>query len=288
MLLYHASFSEVPADQRQRLHNNRPEAMYRHLKFLKRHYTFVPIDELAASRSCRGLAAVTFDDGYTCVLEEALPVLEALKIPCTIFLNGATMEKKVFWRDKVRCIINWNLSEKCSASFSRTKVVEGLSFYGYTKHPSNNSRIVDEEIECFARQQGVRFESSQYCVGSLSDLRIHPLVTYGNHSHHHYVLSSLSRDDQYTEIEATHELLQSLPASSRCSAFSIPFGTTRDFNHDTVGILQDLGYSAALLSRNRLNSELPRDHGLTWIERFMPDERGMVRNLAKLMARSPA
>ena len=60
------------------------------LGWLAAHYDVVPlhefVDRLTRGAVLRSLAAVTFDDGYTGVFEHAVPILDALGIPATVFI----------------------------------------------------------------------------------------------------------------------------------------------------------------------------------------------------------
>ena len=74
------------------------------LRWLAGHYEVVSlrdlVDRLNAGRSLRGLAAVTFDDGYAGVFEHAWPVLLDLGVPATVFVvGGAADTGDPFWWD---------------------------------------------------------------------------------------------------------------------------------------------------------------------------------------------
>jgi peptidoglycan/xylan/chitin deacetylase (PgdA/CDA1 family) len=62
----------------------------RHLDWLGRHYHIVTLDELGqrleSGRTRRPLAAVTFDDGYRDVYENAFPLLQRKGIPAAVFV----------------------------------------------------------------------------------------------------------------------------------------------------------------------------------------------------------
>ena len=60
----------------------------RHMDYLARHRRVVPLADLVAGRIGKGRAAVaiTFDDGYTSVLDEAVPVLRRHGFPATCFV----------------------------------------------------------------------------------------------------------------------------------------------------------------------------------------------------------
>jgi peptidoglycan/xylan/chitin deacetylase (PgdA/CDA1 family) len=75
---------------------SRPAEFEAHCRWLARHRTVVPLGEAAGrlDRSGRlpsGLAAITFDDGFTGVLEHALPVLRRHGLPATVFLVAQTL-----------------------------------------------------------------------------------------------------------------------------------------------------------------------------------------------------
>ena len=77
----------------------------RQMRWLAAHYRVVTLREfverLAARARLRAVAAVTFDDGYTGVFEQAVPVLRALRIPATIFVvPGAVGRERGFWWDQ--------------------------------------------------------------------------------------------------------------------------------------------------------------------------------------------
>ncbi|MCR4324997.1 MAG: polysaccharide deacetylase family protein [Candidatus Curtissbacteria bacterium] len=59
----------------------------RQIEFLRKNYNLVSLPTLLDKRTKRGIA-ITFDDGYADVYENALPVLKAYKVPATIFVLG--------------------------------------------------------------------------------------------------------------------------------------------------------------------------------------------------------
>ena len=73
-------------------------------RWLARHYDVVPLRELVgrleAGRPLRGLAAVTFDDGYAGVFTHAWPLLLELGLPATVFVVAdAPDHHDGFWWD---------------------------------------------------------------------------------------------------------------------------------------------------------------------------------------------
>jgi peptidoglycan/xylan/chitin deacetylase (PgdA/CDA1 family) len=78
----------------------------RQVHWLASHYTIVTLDEIVdrvvRREPLRGLAAITFDDGYAGVFEHAWPLLRELRIPATVFLVAAAhsgSERSYWWDD---------------------------------------------------------------------------------------------------------------------------------------------------------------------------------------------
>lgn len=272
VMLYHAVFERPPDALAGGLHNVRPSALRAQLEAVGRHFEFVDADTIAALPDPRGHAAVTFDDGYRSVFDSALPVLESLGIPFTVYLNGAAFDGAAFWRDKVRLVqaMGW-VSE--FESFMRGIVpIAGRRFYRYSKDPSVDSARIDAELDRFLEFKGAAAADLDWCVPRTEDLPRHPLVAYGNHGHHHYVMSSLDAGRQLAEIRATDEMLARLGGRRISGLFSLPFGDAADMNAATGEALRKTGYDTVLMSRNRPHAGPGRLFGVAAVERFMPGD----------------
>jgi peptidoglycan/xylan/chitin deacetylase (PgdA/CDA1 family) len=74
------------------------------VRWLAEHYDVVSLramaDHIRHGDSVRGMAAITFDDGYAGVFENAVPVLEAHRLPATVFVVAeASTAQSGFWWD---------------------------------------------------------------------------------------------------------------------------------------------------------------------------------------------
>jgi peptidoglycan/xylan/chitin deacetylase (PgdA/CDA1 family) len=78
------------------------------MEWLRRHYRVISLSELlmSAGRAIpRGTAVLTFDDGYAGTLAHALPVLDSLDLPATIFVvAGSPGITTCFWWDDPRVV----------------------------------------------------------------------------------------------------------------------------------------------------------------------------------------
>lgn len=74
------------------------------IEWISKHFAVVPLGELLSrlrrGRPLKGLAAVTFDDGYTGCLRLALPVMRRVSVPFTLFpVIRAADQQTPFWWD---------------------------------------------------------------------------------------------------------------------------------------------------------------------------------------------
>lgn len=74
------------------------------MRWLAEHYDVVSLralaDHIRHGESVKGLAAITFDDGYGGVFEHAVPVLQAHRLPATVFVVAdASTAASGFWWD---------------------------------------------------------------------------------------------------------------------------------------------------------------------------------------------
>jgi len=282
VLLFHSVGSVRPGDFQRGLDHFYPDQFSEIISSVSQYFTIRPIDELVARGMPKGAAAITFDDAYSNVLSEALPILERFEVPATVFVNGATLKGKVLWRDKIRAIINSGLSAKFYEFCLESGVDLGdgseVSVYRQSKSPFIKSTIIEKLCDSFLSAQQSSSSLGNYCVSASGSLVAHPLLSYGNHTENHYVLSSLSYDEQVAEIQRTHDVLEDT-GLTLSRVLSIPFGGSADFNAQTLKIANEFGYHGVLLSRNQLN--IGRASGEPLIERFILEKHSKPQSQLK-------
>ncbi len=235
-----------------------PQVFRQQLVAVKARYQVVSVDTIAdrirRGKSIDGFAAVTFDDGYASVLEYAVPVLNDLGIDATLYLSGCVLDGDVLWRDKVRWIINEGLVdaflEHARQQDPAFLQVRADSFYRDTKNPQCvSSRAVDEAIDAFLKQAGracFAAPSSVYCTrNALRKMSSHRL-TLGNHGHKHYLMSTMTRRELLRDVRKAEKRIRTL-RRQMSRLFSLPNGTERDMNNDTVAVLHRLKLGGVLL-----------------------------------------
>ncbi|MBC3765927.1 polysaccharide deacetylase family protein [Neptunicella marina] len=86
ILVYHHVSSETPASTSVTV-----EQFRQHLNLIKQHYTVWPLDKMVKALKQNNLPAntlaITFDDGYIDILQNAHPMLQEYQFPYTVFVN---------------------------------------------------------------------------------------------------------------------------------------------------------------------------------------------------------
>lgn len=284
VILYHAVMNKSNENPllSGKIHNVSPEILYDQLSILKRCFTILPLDELfeqvKSGRNLCGLGSITFDDGYKSVIENAIPILSALDIPATIMIVSNLMKGGVFWRDKIRFIISKGLVEDFLGYLNKTgsMSLSKETFYIDSKDPEKiNCRKLDRVINQYLKLKEYNLikEKNIYISEDMLDGITYKKITFGNHTSNHYMLSGLTKEEQYQEIVDCETYLQSLNKET-VKVLSIPFGGPESYNHQTISIIKEkeLGYKGVLLSNGKINNngEINRS-GTIKLDRFMPE-----------------
>ncbi len=286
ILLYHFIDWKTPDGLLNTLHTVSPTMLKQHIECLSACFEFVSLQEFVDARSKRGLVTITFDDGYKNVIKNALPVLESFAYPATLFLNPMTFSKRWNWRDKIRYLIHHQLTEDFASQYVFNH--KSGRFYRYSKHPQNNSALLDHALDKFLGNRQNDIHNSLcalydgYPYMQTDDVIAHPLISFGNHSQNHYVLASLSERQQTEEIKQAQQCLQALPGLTLSECFSAPFGGDHDINSATFALTQAADYSALLMSRQRLQPDQSSKQKIQVLERFMPRSDDILSELVLL------
>lgn len=127
ILMYHnidekAGFNTVSA-----------ENFARQLRFVQQHWQLTDMDTYV--RECRTkprLATVTFDDAYSCIITQVLPIIHELDIPITVFVPVSYVGKYNQWDENLSGykrinILSWNEIERLSQDSHFTICSHGMS-----------------------------------------------------------------------------------------------------------------------------------------------------------------
>lgn len=200
------------------------------MTYLARHYEVCHFSRvLTKLPSKRPLAIVTFDDGYANNCGTALPILEALGLPATVFVTTAMVDsQRMFWWDRLRLAL---ISKRAPTS-EEVDQIKSL-------HPG----AIDARVNAILDSAGCAHipppTESYRTLNSAEIARLlrSGLIEIGSHTHFHEILLQLKDDEVKETLEASTRCLRQWGVTPRW--FAAPNG---DFREDQVPIIQGAGF----------------------------------------------
>ncbi|MFQ5990157.1 MAG: polysaccharide deacetylase family protein [Candidatus Methylomirabilales bacterium] len=256
VLLYHRVVNDDCDPLVRGLLGGITQTAFRHqLDYLDKHYKVVTLWEmLNRIDHPYKLAAITFDDGYADNLYNALPLLEARRMPATIFVVAGFVGsgRRAWWNQLARMIIK---NGPNPLRFETEKGVIDFPFRGsYDRQMTSvgrwlrnlsesrrealfadefrcdEDRFLDPEEMKHLEQRGVKIEA---------------------HTVNHPRLSSLSAGEVAKELTECKSMLEQwLESPVRYTAY--PYGRPGDFNRETMEAARRAGYEAAFAAGDGL------------------------------------
>lgn len=236
--------------------------------YLKKNYPIVRFEEDWTLLD-HDAVAITFDDGYRDNLEVALPILEELDIPATIFISTGTMEqdRELWWDELERLLL-------VGKDFPRGFLLNDTEFgcywntetYEYRKNCYNALHYLmknyvgvkkrDNWLQQLWKWRGLEREArKENLTVSAEDCRRladSKVISLGAHTVSHPSLGSMDRETQEKEIKTSIDTLSEI-VQREIILFSYPFGSPhRDFNRDTIDICFDAGICKAASTEDAL------------------------------------
>jgi peptidoglycan/xylan/chitin deacetylase (PgdA/CDA1 family) len=261
----------------------------RQLEYLAAHYAIVRLSEIGGMMEstpppdpARPLAAVCFDDGYRCILEEAYPVLKSMRVPATMFVNPPVLgNRDLLWRDKIRYLMQKGLDgefvdflRRQGGSY-RFGALETLGFYKWSKNPKAlRTMRIQKDVDAFFTRKGIdpaAIAAKQRLFMEESEVAPREFLDFGNHTWSHPLLTLLPPAAQKEEIGKCHEFLRARRIAP--AGLALPFSP---FNGTTVRICRALGYAFLLTVFEESNYLTPgeKDRPLVLHRRMAPKDAG--------------
>jgi peptidoglycan/xylan/chitin deacetylase (PgdA/CDA1 family) len=230
VLMYHG----VEANERGRVaagdHKHVGEGLFREqVQFLARHRRVVPlttlIDGLLARADCRGMVALTFDDGYLNNAQCAAPILREHSLAATFFLaSGFIGANRWAWTDRLEHVVATapDLGERRTEVLQRTK----------SQLKELDWRLAEERVEEFGTQCRVPDAPphGRYRFMDWDDARslVKAGFEVGAHTVNHAILSRVPL------AKAAEEILESqarvmAETGGCCRTFCYPNGKRSDY-----------------------------------------------------------
>ena len=118
------------------------ERFIRQLNYLSNKYSFISLNSLNTKTSKKSLISITFDDGLSSILKNALPELKKREIPTTIFIPAAKIGSYPNWEQKDQEIY----SEDRILNRDEIKILsdQGIEIASHTLHHTDLRNVTSE------------------------------------------------------------------------------------------------------------------------------------------------
>ena len=239
----------------------RPERFREHLDVLARCGRVRALGDLAttvaAGRAPGRSVVLTFDDGYADFRTAALPELERVSLPATLFVTTGGVDRPAeFWWDQLERIV---LRASCLPPELELTIggerrcwsvgddgPSRVALYA-TLHPLLGRLAADARADALAALGAwasvpaePRPTHRSLSASELADVAASPLIEVGAHSVSHPYLTALPVAEQRREIETSRAQLEAIAGPVR--HFSYPHG---DCTADTIALVRAAGFAAA-------------------------------------------
>lgn len=198
------------------------------MTYLKQNFKILPlkdgVEALKNNSINQTIICITFDDGDASITSLAMPLLEAMQIPATFFINTAYGKEKVgYW---------YNLGPY----FEDKALIDASFEIRNTLNPKRYKELL--QLEEHSNTRNAALDTPFYANYKELERCSNSLFHFGLHGHEHLRFSMLTYEEQ------KQNLLKNMESMSHWSNFvpffAIPFGQPKDWNADTLKLAEEL------------------------------------------------
>lgn len=196
---------------------------------------------------------ITFDDGYRSCHDLALPILQELGLPATIFVTTGCLEQGSMWNDRiveaVRALPSalLDLSEVGLGQHGlytvadRKRIVNRINDDSKYLPPEGRQRVIDYLEKIAGRRDTAQLMLTRDMIARLAACG----MEIGGHTVNHPILTRLSDAAAREEIVENKRVLEQITGKP-LRLFAYPNGKVgMDFDERHVGMVEAAGYEAA-------------------------------------------
>ena len=256
--MYHACDQNENEFIRDLSINTTPAELEAHLDYLSRHYKIVELAELLETKPTQPTAAITFDDGFRSVHDNAWRLLKRKQVSARCYLTTEVIGNgKLIWLNELNWFIHTQpqvAREVISAWLSRPLDCAPARICGLVMARYDPESVADLLERLRARTGAGGSALARECRLFLDWDQVARMskegIKFGNHTHSHPVLAKLDPEACREEIDRARQALAHLEGAGNSLAY--PFGSRSDL---TRRIAIEMGVET-LLEVDGVNSPL--------------------------------
>jgi peptidoglycan/xylan/chitin deacetylase (PgdA/CDA1 family) len=239
-----------------------PDEFERHIKTIRRYFTPIGVDDVAASmdggRLPKNPILVTFDDGYKDNLEVALPIMKRHGVKGVFFIaTHYVSRRRMFWWDRINYLLKQSRRERIKVSYpdelelSLATPQERASAIRRALRivKSHDGLNLEQFLETLANAAGVAWtneidremaEAALMTWDQVRELR-RAGMDVQSHTRTHRVLQTLNAAQLRDELQGSKADLEG-ELDAPISSISYPVGHRLAERHDVRSALEHAGY----------------------------------------------
>lgn len=243
-----------------------PEIFRRQIEYVARYHTIISSGDLedivnGSRRLPPNAMVLTFDDGYRDVYDVALPILQKLGLPATVFITtGSVDRQESIWSNKIYYYFYLTRKKEFQLTLpDRSQTVEKWETPAQRRlvilHVNQMLKRAPEKdlqpsIQALAEALDVPIEADP--IGQLPmltwdmvrSLRTSSVFSLGAHTVNHPILSRCDIEKQRFELEESRNRITK-ETGEECRYLAYPNGQKQDFTDQTQQLAREVGYALA-------------------------------------------
>lgn len=235
ILMYHGILDDTERDPVLTYGQVHRTAFEKQMRWMAQTSKVVPLSEYHSPKDI----SITFDDGYSNQVKNALPILQKYRIPATFFVPTIYFGAfPILWFNLLKA--DFILANRVGRNRLQ-KFREEASAVRKSLSPERIYEKFSSKLIRFLSEPGLKAALAGVDEQDLRTIASDPLMEIGSHSHSHLDLSQLPYAKQRSEIEASKLKLESI-IGRKIQTLSYPHGA---YNGDTISCLKEAGIRAA-------------------------------------------
>jgi peptidoglycan/xylan/chitin deacetylase (PgdA/CDA1 family) len=231
------------------------------MEYLVRYFDVVHLEDAFAPGPRplgRPLACVTFDDGFESVYELAMPILERLRIPTTVYLVTDLVDsRETVWFARLHQAIcetrasevhlgasRFDLTERSARRQASIELQRALKSLGKADLAATLNNLFGQ-LHFDKTTAKLSDEFRILTANEIRKMSQHDQVRFGAHTASHQILTRISPAEAQQEIERSLATVATL-VDNPSLTFAYPNGGPHDFDSFTVQVLRRAGIKYAV------------------------------------------
>jgi peptidoglycan/xylan/chitin deacetylase (PgdA/CDA1 family) len=226
-----------------------------HLKFYKKHFNVVSLEEFYAGqfrKDCFNVC-ITFDDGYANNHKYVLPLMEKYEVPVAFFITAIREAGyNILWNDFLGIITKYgpdelrydNIDFHKDAFGRYVSIKSGLTLADHLKEAGfkKKEEMMTKLKSLFVPREEEEDFWMQMNGDQIRELASSPFATIGSHSYYHNRMDKLPIEDAIQEMVRSKQYLERL-TGKKINALAFPYG---NYSRNLVEEARKIGYTQLL------------------------------------------